>query len=167
MAPEIHNAMYNKRRVKFTDKADVYSLGVILFALTEKNFPFDLQEAENNPKDYLLYAPLKFEEGFPYDIMNIILKCLQLERTRSTLEDLKNKVIETLLKPSNKKIERDMVYTIHDLSIEKIGVSSKHFTVDNTPIIIEQKNKRKDLNEYIQIYKICIYIIIGFMYLKI
>lgn len=152
MPPEVLDALYNKKSVMFNEKTDVYSLGVILYALETGYFPFALEDTSYNPKDVILNSPLEFETDFSYDIMNVILRCLQIRENRASLQELEDKVVETLLNPTNRQLKKNAEYTMKEMGKIKVSTSKEVHKVDeNTNYLIEHKYNQSREAEYIDI----------------
>ena len=94
MAPEVIDK-YNKR-IKFTEKQDYWSLGVILYYMMFHTVPF---KAENKQKILrnIKRGTFKVYEGTSYEIVDIMLSLLKYnENDRIDLKEVQNKVKEYL-----------------------------------------------------------------------
>lgn len=72
MAPECFPTKSLKEQ--FTDKADVFSLGVILFKLLQDRDPFSIEELESGQLDY---DQLYFDDRISNDCKTFIEKLLE------------------------------------------------------------------------------------------
>lgn len=119
-SPEVLDAMYTHKNVLFDDKIDVYSLGIILYAMITQGFAFDIEPGFENLSYTLKRLPIVFEEGFNRRIMEIILSCVQERKYRIGSEQLLEDVTKFLLKPSSQNLRKEETYTINELTSLKM-----------------------------------------------
>ena len=143
-APEVLNAMHNRKPIIFDEKIDTYSLGVILYALMTESFPFDIEPRNDNLSDIVKNSPLVFEEGFNEDIKKMILSCIQVKEFRTTTEQLLEKVTKFLLKPTHKALIKEEVYTMNEMEDENImkEEASELLDTDGSFVIPEEPIKK-------------------------
>lgn len=87
MSPELVNAYDKKEKIVYNEAIDIYAAGIVLYYMQMHTFPLTDYNMEYMK---MINSDIVFYEGTSTLFMNIIIKCLQLEKKRySTAELLK------------------------------------------------------------------------------
>ena len=121
-APEL---MYNYGRVlKWSNNSDKYSLGVILYYILFKRYPFNL-ENKGTWKDKLIKGEYRVDKGTRQDMLTFIQSCLQYNpEDRATLYEMEDMLNMMLV--SNQPVKRlnySATVNIHNHNVISVNVS--------------------------------------------
>lgn len=111
MAPEVIASYITKNDLRYTQKIDVYSLGVILYRLLYSGYPFT---GENREAVYevIMQHVYNIGQGLPIRIAKILEKCLKLYRTkRGNLKTIKTEISDYLKDENPVKLWRDEIFS--------------------------------------------------------
>ncbi len=100
MDPEVIDS-WGKRAIIFNDKRDIYSLGVILFFMSQGKYPFNAQEKVDDWKRVHTRPFYSFSKGTPTSVAKIAALCLiATESDRPSLGEIKQMVEEGIAEPT-------------------------------------------------------------------
>lgn len=121
MTPEMVGAMNNRQQIVFSEKIDIYSAGVILYFMYFHKYPIGHFEMDF---EQMIDSAIIFPEGSSSLFMNIIKRCLQLEKNRNSDEQLLLFLKDSLKDFRDTPIVNDYYYTLREnnLSVYHKGI---------------------------------------------
>lgn len=132
-SPEILSAMSRKEELRYTEAIDVYSLGVIFYALLTGELPFEIKPNSNHNLGIMLTRSiLVFEPGLPEDAIEIVLMCLQKKENRLSLGDVMKRVDQAIFKPSHKVSTTKQEFTMEKMRQEKLRLIKMKSSSENS-----------------------------------
>jgi serine/threonine protein kinase len=124
MAPEVLRASKKDKKISFTEKVDVYSIGVLFFRALFGDYPY-----EERDKGYL-YADIRDEvyflpEGFDVEVAKLFVGCLKFKRRdRFTLTETLDQINKALAAGGAKSLWR----------YEALGTVGTHFFLEEKKV---------------------------------
>jgi serine/threonine protein kinase len=145
MAPEIAKAVKNRTLVNYQEGIDMYSLGVVLYAMVKKTYPIS---AKISDYEEMVTSEIEFDKGDYVDFRDIVMKLICLKDERISASDLYELLIKILLKPEYEKLESPESYVL-DSSFKKTFVTHK----TRRQSIFSRENSQDDLSGISKIEK--------------
>jgi serine/threonine protein kinase len=113
MDPVLVENGYDRTSV-YNPSRDVYSLGTILYYMTQKKYPFNAEYLEDMQKEHQKHK-YTLCKGTSVTVAGIIDACLRLdENERKSLHDIRKMVFNAMRSPKNELISEDV-------TVENIG----------------------------------------------
>lgn len=117
MAPELFMAYFNGQKIKYDEEIDVYSLGVVFYAIIKKSFPYTL--TSSNLYRNLMKAEIKFAADDRESYYKIVSSAVKPRSSRISFNDFCDLVEKEFVKPNPKTLESDVSYRMIDFANEK------------------------------------------------